>query len=61
MVGSDNAGTEDGCEELGFGKGEGVIEGGVFIGNELQLSFRFPTPFPPPPPILLLKLLLLEF
>lgn len=55
MVGSDIAGTDEGCEELGLGSGEGVIEGGVFIGNELQLSFILPTPFPP---TLLLRLLL---
>lgn len=56
MVGSDKAGTEGGCAELGLGKGDGVIEGGVFIGNELQLSFKLPTPLllalQPPIPLL---------
>lgn len=46
IVGSDRVGTEGGCAELGLGKGDGVIEGGVFMaGNELQLSFKLPTPF----------------
>lgn len=46
MVGSDIVGTEEGCAELGLGKGDGVIEGGVFIGNELQLSLKLTTPLP---------------
>ncbi len=57
MVGSDIVGTEEGCEELGLGNGDGVIDGGVFMGNELQLSLRLPTPLP----LALLFRLLLEF
>lgn len=49
IVGSDIVGTDDGWEEFGFGSGEGVIEGGVFIGNELQLSFKLPTALPGAP------------
>ena len=55
MVGSDIVGTEEGWAEFGLGRGDGVIEGGVFIGNELQLSFKLPTPLP----LTLLLLLLL--